>query len=512
MDQQVIRVRVEVGSFGNIVRAARPINAGETVFYLEGAIVGLPTKYTIQLDADRHVLNESSDWDLMNHCCEPNVRIDVLTREMVAVRDIAIGEELNFNYNTTEWSMTSPFACGCGAPKCVGEIRGFRFLTDEQRGDISPYISPYIASRWNQVLEAGKNVVAGFDIRELRPAVHILAPYEVLAGKRVSPEYGTPEFRKEVKGWFEPLGLSWVWHEVSLDNVAEVVDSIKAIQTGQPLVVLNLCDGSELDGYPGISVVHALNAAKLPFSGASAEFYEATTSKIETKELLFATGVSTPAFAVVKDGALELDAAHYPVIVKPDVSAASMGINADSVCATPDAVAAKVAQLRKNPKYADATIFAESFVEGREFTMLLIEDPEQPLGLWALPPCERVFDPRVPEAERFLIFERYWGLPDAANPIPAGDQYYWYELAPEDVRKQLTDTARRAMRGVGGAGYARVDMRMNEKSGQIFVLEVNAQCGLSVEDSTTVGSMLRLSGLTMADIMQRVLQHGLSRF
>ena len=511
MDQQIVRAVVEVGTYGNIVRAAMPILKGESIYYLAGEIVPTPTKYTLQLDGDRHVLNDDSDWDLMNHGCDPNVRIDVQSREMVAARDIAAGEELNFNYNTTEWSMTSPFACGCGSPKCAGEIRGFRFLNDQQRRDIAHLISPYIAQRWSDEAKSGKDS-ASFDIRQLRPRVHVMAPYEVVDGKAVSPEYGPASFREEVKGWFAPMELDWVWHETTIGTVADVVSAIKADQAKRPVAVLNLCDGSEIDGYPGISVVRALMAARLPFSGASIEFYESTTSKVVTKELLFATGVPTAPYAAIVDGKIELDARHFPVIVKPDVSAASMGIQADSVCKSAEEVEERVARMRERPEYKDTKLFAESFVQGREFTILLIEDVNEPLGLWALPPCERVFDPRVPASERFLIFERYWDLPEAARPIPQGEKYYWYALAPEDVRKQLTDIARRAMRGVGGSGYARVDMRMDEKTGQIYVLEVNAQCGLSVEDSTTVGSMLRLSGKTMQDVMQRVLQHAMTRF
>ncbi|MGE3246456.1 MAG: SET domain-containing protein-lysine N-methyltransferase [Beijerinckiaceae bacterium] len=512
MDQQVIRAKVEVGAYGNIVRAAMPIQAGETIFYLSGDIVSVPTKYTIQLDAQRHVLNEDSDWDLMNHACEPNVRIDVQSREMVAVRDIEPGEELNFNYNTTEWSMTSPFACGCGSPKCAGEIRGFRFLTDQQRRDIAPYISPYIAQRWSDEIKAGKSSVASIDIRQLRPEVHVLAPYEIVNGKSVSPEYEAPEFRQEIDGWLKPLGLSWVWHETTLQNVPQVVAAIAASAAHGPVVAFNLCDGSEIDGYPGLSVVEALYAANIPFSGASAEFYESTTSKLKTKELLFATGVNTPAWSVVgPDGEVELPAEKYPVIVKPDISAGSYGIEVDSVCDSPAAVARKMAALRADPKFATTTFFAEQFVRGREFTALLVEALDEPLGLWVLPPCERVFDQRLPEKERFLVYDRYWELPDTKMPLPQGEKFYWYALASEDLQKRISDVARRAMRGVGGAGYARVDFRLDERTGELFVLEVNAQCGLSVLDSTTVGSMLKLSGTPMETLVTRILQHALTR-
>jgi hypothetical protein len=147
MNEQVIRVTLDRGPFGEMVRAVKPILAGEVVFYLSGEIVATPTKFTIQLDETRHVLTTNALWKSMNHACEPNVRIDVGTREMIAVRDIRPGEELTFNYNTTEWDMASPFPCGCGAPNCAGTIRGFRHLSAEQRERLRPYLSPFIASR-----------------------------------------------------------------------------------------------------------------------------------------------------------------------------------------------------------------------------------------------------------------------------------------------------------------------------------------------------------------------------
>jgi hypothetical protein len=123
------------------------IAAGEVVFVLTGEIVGEPSKYTIQLDEHRHVLTHTSAWQYMNHACQLNVRIDVKRREMIALRDIVAGEELTFNYNTTEWDMASPFDCACGAPHCAGTIRGFRHLDTAHREALRPWLSPFIASR-----------------------------------------------------------------------------------------------------------------------------------------------------------------------------------------------------------------------------------------------------------------------------------------------------------------------------------------------------------------------------
>lgn len=67
-------------------------------------------------------LFEFDDSEYINHCCEPNlgVRGQIL---VVARRPIAAGEELTFDYETTETSMVS-FACLCGSKSCRRVIDG----------------------------------------------------------------------------------------------------------------------------------------------------------------------------------------------------------------------------------------------------------------------------------------------------------------------------------------------------------------------------------------------------
>lgn len=509
--RRVPRLLLDHGPFGDIIKAAGAFRTGDKIFYLSGDIIDHPTKYTIQLDEHRHVLTNDSLWQSMNHGCEPNVRIDVDKREMIAIRPIKAGEELTFNYNTTEWAMTSPFTCGCGAPSCAREIRGFKHLTESQREALRPLVSPFIARRWAEAVDEP----GAPRVRQLKPEVQVLIPYMMENGVPVSPDYDVDAFRGELADWFAPLGLRYVWRPVLTSTVGEVVAQLVERMQETPIVVLNLCDGSEVDGYPGKSLVSALASAGLPYSGAGAEFYETTTSKLATKRLLRASGVSTGDFVVIedldRDVALAAEKIGYPLFIKPDVSAGSYGISLDSVCNDFEAARAKAAQIQGDKYFYSCPVFAEPFIEGREFTVLVVEDPNEPLGLYVLPPGERAFDQRVPPQERFLAYERYWDLPEDKRPIPAGEPYYWYRCAPEDLREEIATLARRAVRAVDGAGYARVDIRRCEKRGQLFVLEVNAQCGLSADDSSTVGSLLNLAGRKMADIMELVLDHALTR-
>jgi len=64
----------------------------------------------------------------------------------VALRDLAAGEELTFDYNATEWSMAEPFLCTCGA--CGGSVvQGFAHLDAAARAQRSGWIAEHLVER-----------------------------------------------------------------------------------------------------------------------------------------------------------------------------------------------------------------------------------------------------------------------------------------------------------------------------------------------------------------------------
>ena len=65
----------------------------------------------------------------INHSCAPNVMFDIEAMVLRAVRDIQPGDQLGFFYPSTEWEMTQPFQCACGAESCTGWIAGASRLT-----------------------------------------------------------------------------------------------------------------------------------------------------------------------------------------------------------------------------------------------------------------------------------------------------------------------------------------------------------------------------------------------
>ncbi len=80
--------------------------------------------------------------DYMNHSCEPNcgVRGSVV---VVARRDVAAGEELTFDYGTTDtdrWTLE----CGCGAASCRGRMTGDDWRDPAFQRRHAGYLSLYV--------------------------------------------------------------------------------------------------------------------------------------------------------------------------------------------------------------------------------------------------------------------------------------------------------------------------------------------------------------------------------
>jgi len=90
-------------------------------------ILPQPTYQSVQVGVRSHV-HDPVCLNLLNHACEPNLRIDVPRRRVVVLRDLQPGELLTIFYPATEWDMARPFRCRCGARRCLGWVRGARHL------------------------------------------------------------------------------------------------------------------------------------------------------------------------------------------------------------------------------------------------------------------------------------------------------------------------------------------------------------------------------------------------
>jgi D-alanine-D-alanine ligase len=63
-----------------------------------------------------------------------------------------------------------------------------------------------------------------------------------------------------------------------------------------------------------------------------------------------------------------------------------------------------------------------------------------------------------------------------------------------------------------GKGYTRVDIRQDAASGKLYVLELNAQCGISEDENfTSIGAILKVTGKSFSLLVEEILVDALHR-
>ncbi len=108
------------------VFAARALGCGEFIGRFEGVETSARTRMSLQFGPGRHV-EPAKDCPLrfLNHSCAPNAAFGGDdARELRATTAIPAGAEITIDYNAHEDELSHPFACFCGAPGCVGRVRG----------------------------------------------------------------------------------------------------------------------------------------------------------------------------------------------------------------------------------------------------------------------------------------------------------------------------------------------------------------------------------------------------
>ncbi len=118
---------------GTGVFATRAIAVGEIIFFMAGDVVsgdelevlGYTRGYPLQVGEDTFVRLAYVP-EMVNHACDPNAGIRA-DRMLVAIRDIAAGEKITYDYATTmaEGEDGWTLACRCGSPRCRGTVGDF---------------------------------------------------------------------------------------------------------------------------------------------------------------------------------------------------------------------------------------------------------------------------------------------------------------------------------------------------------------------------------------------------
>lgn len=351
--------------------------------------------------------------------------------------------------------------------------------------------------------------------------VWVLAPYVESNDANISYYYDFSQSIAEYSRAFDELGVGWKWQPVTMKNYASVIRTItkENDRDSRTHVVFNICDGDEVNGAPGISVVRMLEEKGLLYTGADEFFYDITTSKIPMKRAFDKARIPTADWEAItaRDQDLSgiIEKLGSPLIVKPSVSGGSMGVGVRNVVSSTDALDKQVQHMFDGYRGWQLTsdgIIAESFINGPEYTVLIVGSYDKPGKAKIYEPVERIFHPSLPDEEKFLSFDRLWEIYEEESAMPNDGNFYEYQLPAADVIEEIKKISWDAYVATRGKGYTRIDLRMDKDSKKIYVLEVNAQCGLSEdEDYTSIGAILRLSGKTFTQLIVAIINDAYQR-
>ena len=359
--------------------------------------------------------------------------------------------------------------------------------------------------------------VAADPIRKLK--IWILFPYLESEDPNLQYYYDFSQSLAEYKKIFDELGADWTWQPVTMKNYKEVVASIKKKSGRKIPLVLNLCDGDEVNGTPGISVIRELEKNRIVYTGSDDHYYTITTSKIPMKRAFDKAGVSTAKWDII-DGSEDsvkglCKRLGAPLIIKPAVSGGSMGVSVKNVVYSDKELLERIKEIKKGYRgwnlLADGLI-VEQFITGPEFTSFIVGSSSTPGECFVYPAVERIFHESLPDEEKFLSFDRLWEIYEDENPMPGNESFYNYHRPEPSLMNALETLTLYAYVDVGGMGYGLLDIRMDKNTGKLYMLEVNAQCGLSEdEDYTSIGAILRYADKTFSDLIRKIIQDAFTR-
>jgi D-alanine-D-alanine ligase len=257
-----------------------------------------------------------------------------------------------------------------------------------------------------------------------------------------------------------PYMQGFDWEMVTMTD--PVIDVLRELDARKEFdVYLNLCEGYEKEPeaewtYQGIDVVRALEKLNLPFTGADSKFFDPTREEMQAAadahHVGFAKGYRVTNVEEAQELAQNL---RYPIMVKHPKSYGSTGMFRESRVDTPDQLLKQVERICN--EFGAARM--EEFIVGKEYNVLVVDDPENLGHVIAYPPAELIFPP----GEEFWHTDIKWDY-----NVP----FDFKEVTDPELIAQLHDISIRMYKAMDGVAYGRCDIRQNEQ-GELFILEIN---------------------------------------
>lgn len=289
------------------------------------------------------------------------------------------------------------------------------------------------------------------------------------------------------------MGGTGFEREISLNSGNAVYQALLRNKVNATLVdvksaVLDALKGNTFDRI--INIIHGrggedgvlqavLETLNIPYTGSGVLASALSMDKLRTKLCWQGAGLASPKWVLLNDD-LDIqqciDELGFPVIVKPALEGSSLGI---SKAETRE----QLIQAWHKAAYYQCDVYAEAWVNGKEYTVSLLNDE-------ALP---------VIRLETSHVFYDY-----AAKYQTDATQYYCPAGLETETEDDLTQLALRACQVIGVTGWGRVDVFIDAQ-GDAQLIEVNTVPGMTI-DHSLMPMAAKQAGLDFDELVWRILE------
>ncbi|RME87712.1 MAG: D-alanine--D-alanine ligase [Planctomycetota bacterium] len=270
------------------------------------------------------------------------------------------------------------------------------------------------------------------------------------------------------------LGLKKKGHEV---DVYEISDSQLPLWKERPQIVfLALHGGSGENG----EVQKELEKRGIPYTGSPPRACKLSMDKVLSKTFFQKAGLSTPNYSLItpywqKDviASLAKSFIGYPCILKPVSEGSSIGVFK---------VEGEKELLEILPKAFEISseILMEKYIEGREFTVAILDEKTLP-----------IIEVRSPG--KFFDYDAKYASQET--------QYILDPQVSEVVKKKLERNALLAHSILGCRHFSRVDMILDSKD-QVHILEINTLPGMTAKSLLPMAA--QKAGINFPDLCEQM--------
>ncbi len=326
--------------------------------------------------------------------------------------------------------------------------------------------------------------------RPSRPRVAVLTDSVAEADFRAQNPPGEPGNVEAVGGALWDLGYDPVLVEFDGDPTAWLDE----LTGGNFRLAFNLCEG--LSGHAAHEHLPAatVELLGLPLTGARSLALSLCLRKDKTNAFLRENGIPVPDGIVVRKDEPLPAWRRFPAIVKPVAEDGSCGITRD--CVVRGVRALRTALEKGFLNWSQMLV--QRFVPGREFNVAIV-------GEQVLPHSEIDFSGLPEGLPPVVTYAAKW---DRGSPEDLGTVPCCPAPIPERLAARLARLALRVWRLLDGAGYARVDIRVNG-GGRAFVLDVNPNPDIS--PTAGLARQAAAAGWSYTDLIRRILEDALAR-